>query len=303
MSLGSALKNALSALALLALVGAAGVALGSPAPVRFGVGQEPEDRRFDAAAELLEQALMRAGRQGPVARVQGMNQLRSLQALRDGRLDVVMLPSVRAKDVALKPVAFPIRRGLLGVRLLLARPGDAERIARVATLSELRRDFILGYGQAWLDRREIEGLGFRVETANSYRGLFDMLRAGRFDYVSRGVNEVAAELADPRLAGSGLVVVPDIALFYPLDDFFYVRAGAGGLHRDIERGLEALLADGSYDRWLETHYGEAMRAARINERSVLHVLGYPVPEGTPLDRFDILSPVRSQAIFKDLPGE
>jgi ABC-type amino acid transport substrate-binding protein len=273
-----------------------------PAPasvVRIGVESEPGDRRFDFGAELLEQALVAAGAAARVERVRGMNQPRMIQAARAGELDVLILPSVRAQDVGLRPIPFPLRRGLLGVRLLVARPEQAPAIAHVATLAELKRGFTLGYGHGWLDRREMTALGFRIETANSYRGLFDMLRGGRFDYVSRGVSEIEAEMADPALGGTGLVVVPNVALFYPLDDFFYLPASRGALRAEIERGLQRLLADGRYNALLDRHFGEAMREARLDERSILHVLGYPVPSGTPLEQFDILQPVRSQAIFRE----
>jgi hypothetical protein len=267
--------------------------------VRVGFESEPGDRRFDFGAELLEQALRAGGSTARVQRVSGMNQPRMIQAARDGQLDVLILPSLRAKDVGLRPIAFPLRRGLLGVRLLLARPEDAERLSKIDSIQTLKSQYTLGYGQGWLDRRELAALGFRMETANGYRGLFDMLRGGRFDYLSRGVNEIGAELADPTLAGRGMVVVPGIALFYPLDDFFYLPANRGALRADIERGLQRLLDNGGYNRLLDAHFGEVMREVQLDRRTVLHVRGYPVPDGTPLERFDILQPVRSQAVFRD----
>lgn len=280
--------------------GAATPAVRDAAPaVRIAVEPEPGDRRFDFSAELLELALSAAGSNARVVHVRGMNQTRMTQAVQAGELDVVALPNVRARDSGLQPIAFPIRRGLLGVRLLLTRPEDAERLAQVGGIGPLKRDFVMGYGHEWLDRREMLALGFRLETASTYRGLFDMLRGGRFDYLSRGVNEVAAERADPALAGSGMVVVPDIALFYPLDDFFYLRADRAVLRSEIELGLQRVLDDGRYNALLEAHFGDAMREARLNERTILHVRGYPVPDGTPLERFDILQPVRSQAVFRN----
>jgi hypothetical protein len=138
----------------------------------------------------------------------------------------------------------------------------------------------------------MQSLGFRVEFGTAYRGLFDMLRAGRFDMLSRGVNEVAAELRDPLLAGRGMVVVPGIALYYPLDDYFWVHRDRGALHAAIERGFRRALADGSYAALFDRHYAAAMAEARIDERSVLHLRDYPVPPGTPLEAFDILGPVR-----------
>jgi ABC-type amino acid transport substrate-binding protein len=300
------MRNALPALVMLLLVlcpcaafaADSGVAR-AQSVVRVGFESEPGDRRFDYGAELLERALKAAGSTARVERVRGMNQPRMIQAARQGELDVVILPNVRVTDTGLRPIPFPLRRGLLGVRLLLARPETVDRLSRVDSIQTLKSEYTLGYGHGWLDRRELAALGFRIDTANGYRNLFDMLRGGRFDYLSRGVNEIEAELADPALAGRGMDVVPRIALFYPLDDFFFVPANRSALRADIERGLQRMLDDGSYNRLLNARFGEIMRAVRLNERAILHVRGYPVPDGTPLENFDILQPVRSQAVFRD----
>ena len=264
-------------------------------PVRFPGRGEAGDHRFDFGAQLLALCLERSGDAYRLEVIQGMNQPRAREAARQGAIDVVMLPNTATDTAPLLPVKLPLRRGLLGVRLLLARPERAERIMLVENTEQLKREFVLGYGRSWLDAEAMQAIGFRVEYGTTYRGLFDMLRAGRFDLLSRGVNELPAELADPALAGSGLVVVPGIALYYPIDDYFWVRPDRPELHAAIERGFRRALADGSYAALFNRHYAAAMAEARIDERSVLHVLGYPVPAGTPLEHFDVLRPSRSRA--------
>jgi hypothetical protein len=262
--------------------------------VRFpGRGRDP-DRRVDFAAELLALCLARSPTPyrleisdaliGPAAR----------EAAVQGRVDVVLMPNTTRTTGGLRPVKMPLTRGLLGVRLLLARPEDAPKFAEVATIDQLKRDFRVGYGRNWLDRDEMQALGFRMELVDTYTALFDGLRAGRFDYVSRGVSEVSNELVDPRLAGSGLAIVPGIALSYPLDDYFWVHPRNARLAADIEAGCRRALADGSYAALFERFHLGAMRAMRMHERTVLHVVGYPVPPGTPLDQFDILQLTRSE---------
>ena len=46
-------------------------------------------------------------------------------------------------------------------------------------------------------------------------------------------------------------------------------------------------------------FGEVMRSVELDQRNILHVRGYPVPDGTPLERFDILRPARSEAVFRN----
>ena len=284
--------------ALLALVLVAAPLLAGAAEVRFPGRGAAGDLRFDFGTELLRLCLAKSGGNHRLVVLQGMNQPRAREALLRGEVDVVMLPNTAPDTAMLTPVKRPLRRGLLGVRLLLARPETAEALMLVESAQQLKRDFTLGYGSSWLDADAMRALGFRVELGSSYPGLFDMLRAGRFDFLSRGVNEIEAELRDPELAGSGMVVVPGIALYYPLDDYFWVRADRTDLHAAIDRGFQRAIADGSYRALFERFHADPMAKARIGERSVLHLQGYPVPPGTPLQAFDVLQPIRSDARFR-----
>lgn len=269
--------------------------------VRFpGRAEEPGDVRGAFASDLLALVLDRANGGYRLEIVGGMNQPRRIQAAQQGLVDVVTLPHHATAASRLIPVRHPLQRGLLGVRVLLARPEMAERLMTIGSVEELKRDYVMGYGATWLDRDVMAALGFRMEYGTRYTGLFEMLRAGRFDYLTRGVGELRAERQQPQLAGSGLVVVPGIALYYPLDHYFHVTPQRPTLARAIERGFQRALADGSYAALFDRHYGEAMREIGLSERSIIHVLGYPVPHQTPLDEFDVLGLVRSQGVFQPL---
>ena len=269
--------------------------------VRFpGRAEEAGDVRGAFAAELLALVLERANEGHRLEIVGGMNQPRRIQAAHEGGVDVVTLPHHATAKSRLIPVRHPLQRGLLGVRVLLARPEMAERLMTVASVEELKRDYVMGYGATWLDREVMASLGFRMEYGTRYTGLFEMLRAGRFDYLTRGVGELHAERQQPQLAGSGLVVVPGIALYYPLDHYFHVSPDRPRLARAIERGFQRALDDGSYAALFERHYGEAMRGIGLSERSIVHVLGYPVPPQTPLEEFDVLGLVRSKGVFQPM---
>jgi ABC-type amino acid transport substrate-binding protein len=268
----------------------------SNAPVRFGGHLDVNDARYRFSAELLELALRKGGSNAEVTELQGMTQPRMVEEMRQGRLDVATLPLTFEPPAGVRAVRFPIRRGLLGVRLLLAPPGLAPKLAQVKSIEELKH-FKLGYGADWLDRPQFERLGFKVVPGVSYTGLFDMMRAGRFDYMSRGVNEIFGELDHPEL-GPGLVVVPRVALFYPLDDYFFVGSARPELAGIIQRGLEKARTDGSLARLFDAYFGAALERARMNERVILHVTGYKVPAGTPIEFFDVLQTNTSRGEFK-----
>lgn len=272
-------------IALLALL-IAPLALG--AAVRFPGRTDGVDRRIQFPAELLALCLSKSGAAYRLVLVDAMPPADARAAAMRGEIDVMVMLSNATQTGGLVPVRLPVRRGLLGVRLLLARPESAQAIMDVASLDALKRDFRLGYGQSWMDRAAMQQLGFRMVPAQRYVDLFDGLRAGRFDYLSRGVNELHAELADPRLAGRGMVVVPGVALFYPLDHYFWLPPGKEALAADVERGFRRAMADGSYAALFMRFHFDMMRDARMHERSIIHVVDYPVPPGTPLQEFDIL---------------
>jgi hypothetical protein len=285
-------RLALGVAAALAVPGGPARAVGADErPLSFSGGIDANDRRYDYPRELLELALERAGSRRTVRQVGGMSQARLAVEVAEGRLDVLILPMSWPTNLAVMPVRLPLRRGLLGVRLLLARAAQAGELAAVTSLDQLRSRYRMGYGADWVDRPAYSALGFRTVLGSSYTGLFDMLRAGRFDFLHRGVNEIWAEIDHPRL-GRGLAVVPSLALRYPLDDYFWVRRGNDALATLIERGLNAARADGSFGALYERWFGTGIRRAALGQRRVLELGGYPVEPGTPLELFDALQQAR-----------
>lgn len=280
----------LSRLACTGVVGlAAPRALSQPSigSLRFSGGIDANDQRYEYPRQLLELALAKAGSALKVVQVGGMTQTRLAAEVGEGRLDVLILPMSWPSNAVIEAVRTPLRRGLLGVRLLLARADRAAGLARVRDLAELRTRYTMGYGADWLDRPAFAPLGFRVVPGASYTGLFDMLRAGRFDFLSRGVNEVFAELDSPTL-GRELALVPGLAMSYPLDDYFYVRLGNRALSDLLTQGLARARADGSFEALFRRFHGAALKRAELDKRRIFDVGGYPVEPGTNLELFDVL---------------
>lgn len=280
---------------------------GAPAPaasarrtrllLNVAAGQNPGDPRFRYATELLELVLQRAGFEAELLPRGGLTQPRQAIELARGGLDVGQLPAEgTVREGQAIAVPLPIRRGLLGLRLLLARRDRAEAVAAAPDLPSLQRQFSFGHGADWGDLALMRRAGFRVQTSDSYPGLFRMLEAGRFDCLSRGVSEVWDELSESRLAGSGrLVVVPRIALFYPLDDFFWVNPARPELAELIQTGLQRARADGSFDTLYRRHYGPALLRAQLRQRQVFRLPGAQLPPGSPPHWCDALERFASQS--------
>jgi hypothetical protein len=258
------------------------------AAVRFASAQEEGDPRFTYASRLLSMALDRGAYSGRLRLLDGMTQLRQVRELLEDRLDVGLLPSCStAAEQGVLAVKAPIRHGLLGLRLLLARREHADEIARVSSLAQLQQRYTLGHGADWGDLGLMRRAGFRVVTSATYSGLFRMLEAERFDLMSRGVSEVWDELDRPRLAGNGcLAVVPGIALFYPLDDYFWVNPARPDLAQAIEIGLRRARSDGSFDALFRKQYQSALRKAELSARRIFKL---PLPDaGAAPALFDVL---------------
>ena len=263
--------------------------------LRVAAGQEAGDSRFQYAIRLLRLALNKAGVEPTLQLSTQHTQHRQVLELRDGRLDIGQLPaSGLAGTEQLLPVRVPLRRGLLGLRLLLATTERAPELAESPSLFELQRRFRLGHGADWGDLELMRRCGFRVVTSSGYAGLFRMLEADRFDFLSRAVSEVWDELASPQLAGSGrLVVVPKIALFYPLDDFFWVSPRRPELAEAIELGLQRARDDGSFDALFRSQYGSALQRAGLAQRQVFKLPCAEPPAQASLSLYDVLQSLSS----------
>lgn len=249
-------------------------ALKHPGRVSFPAADLKEDRRRLFPTQLLALALELAGHEAGIEERLHYSQTRAMAELKQGRLDVTLITQRQMPASEGLVLPTPLRMGLLGLRLLLCRAERAQELAQVQDIAQLKR-LGLGYGVDWSDRAAFEQLGFKIVTASTYPGLFAMLRARRSDYLSRGINEIWDEIAEPQLVGSGLSVVPGLALHYPLDDYFIVRPDAPELAELLQHGLRLAQTQGRYQRLFDTHFTAGLRRAALHERRLLRVDGYP----------------------------
>jgi ABC-type amino acid transport substrate-binding protein len=186
-----------------------------------------------------------------------------------------------------RPVRIPIDRGLIGYRLLLVRHDDLPAFAKVGTLDQLRR-FRIGQGRGWVDIEILQAAGFEVVEGNNYDGLFSMLSVGRFDALSRAVDEAWREY-DERHEQIGFEVEPGIALYYPLARYFFTRRDAEGdlLARRLEAGLEAMVQDGSLQALFWRHKGPLIKRSGLAQRRLFRIPNPELPPQTPLARSEL----------------
>lgn len=241
------------------------------------------DPQQDYMVQLLQLAFARHGKQVelrpmPMDMAQGRTMVEMARG--DNELDLMWTMTNREREaMRLIPVRIPVDRGLLGWRLLLVRAQEAEAWAQLRSLPELARK-IAGQGHDWPDTDILRANGLQVGTSSSYEGLFRMLERGRIDYFPRSIMEVDAELAQhPR---QGLVIAPQLMLYYPTASYYFFAPQHAAAAAWLRQGLEDCLADGSWDKLLQQHYGAMLARHQVRQRRVFRLSNPLLPRGTPL---------------------
>jgi len=194
----------------------------------------------------------------------------------DGELDLLFISTSAARERSMIPVKIPIYRGLLGLRLLLIKPKDNEKFKTIKNLQDLK-PFVAGHNVHWSDFGVFKANGLKVVSTTSYEALFEMLKHGRFDYFSRGVNEVWSELAQH---SDDLMIADNLMLFYQHPVYFFVSKNKPELAAALEKGLIMALNDGSYKALFQSYYAKTLERANLKNRRIIVLNNPAVPAGT-----------------------
>ena len=168
------------------------------------------------------------------------------------------------------PVYIPIRKGLLGYRLLLVNEKTQSNLDAVESLDDLK-SLYAGLGEQWSITKVMDALGFNIVTGNNYEGLFTMLMAGRFDYFPRGLNEVFKEYKARKATYAGMKLEPNLALYIPSPSYFFVSPATPLLADRIERGLNKIIGDGTFDIVFQEEFGADIELANLRNRKIFRL--------------------------------
>jgi len=250
-----------------------------PAPPAF------EDGQSDYAFALLQLALSKAGsRHKAELSSQYRQQNRAIAELtgNTGHIHVVGTMTSAEREEQMLPVRIPISKGLIGWRILLVTDDRRETLRDMPDLAGLR-SLRMAIGEDWPDFGVLRANGMSPDRVTSYGRLFAMLKAHRIDAVPRSINEIWSEIE----RNPGLCAEPYLLLHYPAADYFFVSRSNPELAEDIRRGLEAALADGSFDRLLFGYYGKLLARAGLGQRRVIELANPTLPPLTPLARREL----------------
>lgn len=162
-------------------------------------------------------------------------------------LDVMWASATKEREGQMRVVPVDLLKNLNNYRVLLINKESQAQFSQVKTLNDLRK-FTTGSGEHWTDGFIMKDNGFNVMATSSYYGLFKMLAARRFHFISRGLHEIGSDTQAYK--DFGLVREETLLLTYdvPIPYCFFVNKDNVKLADRIERGLKIALQDGSFDK-------------------------------------------------------
>jgi hypothetical protein len=180
------------------------------------------------------------------------------------------------------PVRIPIRKGVQGFRTFLILKQNQTMLSQINTIEELQK-IPTGSGVQWSTTAVLEKNGFNVVTGTDYEGLFKMLTKGRFITFGRGINETPVEFEQRKDLYPDLAIEKDLLLYIPLPTYFFVSPKRPELAERIEKGLNTLIDDGSFDVIFNQYFGKIIKDANLSERKMLKINNPNLSAETPLE--------------------
>ncbi len=249
--------------------------------------QSPVDPNGYYAAKMIKLALDHVDHKYEHQIVDGsLTQVRMVEDTLNGTLDIMWAGTSVELEEQLQPIRIPLYKGLLGHRFLIIRKGDQPKFDNVKTLDDLRK-LKLGQGTSWVDTKILEGNGLQVVKTMKYQNLFYMLDGGRFDAFPRAVFEPFSEVEkNPTL---NLEVEKHLMLVYKMDFYLFVNKNKKQLAKDLEQGLNAAIADGSFEKVFMSspNVQEAVQKGDLKNRTIISLTNPVMPKETPVDRAEL----------------
>ncbi|UZJ43231.1 diguanylate cyclase [Marinimicrobium sp. C6131] len=212
-----------------------------------------------------------------------ITQTRAIERLESDQMDVMWLSSNQEVESRLRPIRFPLLKGLLGYRVFIINPDRQADMSRVTDITDLKA-LTFGQGAGWPDIAILEANGLEVITTSKYDNLFYMVEGGRFDAFPRGVLEPWTELAArPDLP---LAVEERLVLVYPLPFYLFVSKENAALAQAIHAGLDRALESGRYDEYFFQHpmIEDALTRSNLAGRRAFPLENPTLTEATPRSR-------------------
>ncbi|BDF94739.1 hypothetical protein KAN5_15770 [Pseudoalteromonas sp. KAN5] len=174
-----------------------------------------------------------------------------------------------------KAVLIPIDKGLLGYRIPLVHVSHKDMFAQVNHSRQLR-SFVFGLREDWPDtaifkRNELPTLIYGMGAEP-----IEMLRTGRIDALPYDIFDL------PKNHGDDIIHEPHIAIRYPSAVYFFVANDNQTLHKLLQEGLLAAIADGSFDALFYEYFAATIAQADLKNRRIIELTNPLLPRSAPI---------------------
>ncbi len=201
-----------------------------------------------------------------------MNATRSMQELEKGSYPNFIVKQSYNPDFERRGMlrgGYDVDLGVIGYRVCFTRPALLPELARLTSLEEWKH-YVYGQGSGWMDVEILKYNGFQVMEVPLYKNLFPMAAKGRFDLFCRGINEISAEWSEAQ--PQGLVLEPNVMLYYDLPRFFYANPRDAKALRRVEEGIRLAVADGSLLALWKQYYLPSLAGLGTEKRRLFRLV-------------------------------
>ncbi|WP_111978330.1 substrate-binding periplasmic protein [Algibacillus agarilyticus] len=259
--------------------------------IKISIGQSEKDVRNQYTNEILTQALkLSAERYGPYT-MQAMQYAvpnnRKLSLLQTGEiLNIAMALTTLEWEEKTIPIRIPLRLGILNYRLLATHKNKLPLFSDISTAEDLKK-LTVGLRKSWATWTVMHQLGFKIEDAFSYDGIFGMLDKQRFDYIPRGSHEIVDELTLRQKQYPELTIEPKLALYIPAPLYMFISHKTPHIAERLEYGLEEMVKQGLLRKIFYRYYAKHLEKADLANRTIINIGNPVLPPKTPLHRKEL----------------
>ena len=235
-------------------------------------------------AQVFKEALQQDGLNTNITFTDILPQARVWFMLEHGEIDLFWALQTAERDQKYLPAGQRITNGIFGQRVLLIRPTDKEKFAKVKTVDEFRSlEMVGGFGKGWFDLdvwnlNQLPAMEFPGDWTTAFKGV--AMGNHGVDYLSRSILEVQEEMEEN---GAGLMIEPTLLLSYSRDARFYLAPGRTDLQKRLNEALLKAEKSGLIKRITNTYFREIERSLKLSKRVRLN-LKTPEVTSTPVVR-------------------
>ncbi|WP_016956506.1 hypothetical protein [Catenovulum agarivorans] len=198
-----------------------------------------------------------------------------------GEIDIMWLNTSQELEDRFIPVRIPMFKGLMSYRVLMIRQGNEQRFVGIGNFSQFK-DLKAGVGRFWTTTKVFKAEGINSVLTTKTPNLYPMLEGGRFDYIPRGVMEIAPELK--KYSNLPLALETTLLLHLPTAVYPFVSKSNPKLAALVEEGMLKAIDSGEFDAYFKTtnQYQDTMKIISQYKWKVIPINNSLLPKSTPL---------------------